>query len=447
MRYGPNRLIFNSATALRDIYQNPRTTKSHLYLFSTNNGVPFIFNTLDRSGHARKRKIIGPALSDRSMRMFEPVLSSQIDVFLKHLLTSGSKPVDVSERFRRLAMDIVVHLAYGYPLDLQIHDEHYFILQSISLANWKINSFMNWPFLSKIGIQLLLNRSPVRHQWRNIVEKMIRTRVEQDSPERRDFYSFVLQNLDAESAADFRQSELFSESLFFISAGGDTVSTAMAGVFFYLARNNRCYDKLADEIRSKFKAGSEIQGGPQLSSCRYLRACIDETLRMSPPVGGTLWRETAEPDSKEPFVVDGHIIPPGTHVGVNTYSIHHNEEYFPDPFTFSPERWLQSGEKPDDSEGMSTKHRAFVPFSVGMRSCLGKSMAYLETSLLLAKTLWYFDFERCEGSLGDVGGGKEGAPGGRGRVDEFQLYDVITSRHDGPWLSFTPRKDYVEDLL
>lgn len=153
------------------------------------------------------------------MRMFEPVLSSQIDVFLKHLLTSGSKSVDVSERFRRLAMDIVVHLAYGYPLDLQIHDEHYFILQSISLANWKINSFMNWPFLSKIGIQLLLNRSPVRHQWRNIVEKMIRTRVEQDSPERRDFYSFVLQNLDAESAADFRQSELFSESLFFISAG------------------------------------------------------------------------------------------------------------------------------------------------------------------------------------------------------------------------------------
>ncbi|ETS75220.1 hypothetical protein PFICI_13704 [Pestalotiopsis fici W106-1] len=447
MRYGPNRLVFNSVTAIRDIYQNPRTTKSHLYLFSTNKGVPFIFNTLDRSGHARKRKIIGPALSERSMRMFEPIMSSQVDVFLKYLLKSGSNLVDVSERFRRLAMDIVVHLAYGYPLDLQLHDEHYFILKSISLANWKINSFMNWPLLSKMGIQYLLDKSPVRKQWKNVIEKMIQTRVEQDSPERRDFYSFVLQNLDAETA-DFRQSELFSESLFFISAGGDTVSTAMAGTFFYLARNKRCYDKLAEEIRGKFKTGGDIHGGQQLSSCLYLRACINETLRMSPPVGGTLWREAAEATEKEPFVVDGHIIPPGTHVGVNTYSIHHNEEYFPDPFTFTPERWLETAENDAEySAGTSTQYRAFVPFSVGMRSCAGKPMAYLETSLILAKTLWYFDFERCEGSLGDVGGGKKGAPGGRGRVDEFQLYDVITSRHDGPWLKFTPRGNYFEDLF
>lgn len=208
-----------------DIYQNPNVTKSRVYLFSTNRGVPFIFNTLDRSGHARKRKIIGSALSDRSMRMFEPVMSSQVDVFLKKLLKSGSEPVDVSERFRRLAMDIVVHLAYGYPLDLQLHDEHYFILKSISLANFKINSFMNWPLLSKLGIQYILDKSPVRKQWKNVIEKMIRTRLEQDSPERQDFYSFVLQNLDAESA-DFRQSELFSESLFFISAGMYTIRPA-----------------------------------------------------------------------------------------------------------------------------------------------------------------------------------------------------------------------------
>ncbi|KAF7540128.1 hypothetical protein G7054_g1598 [Neopestalotiopsis clavispora] len=444
MRYGPNRLIFNSVTALRDIYQNPNVTKSRVYLFSTNRGVPFIFNTLNRSGHARKRKIIGSALSDRSMRMFEPVMSSQVDVFLKKLLKSGSEPVDVSEQFRRLAMDIVVHLAYGYPLDLQLHDEHYFILKSISLANFKINSFMNWPLLSKLGIQYILDKSPVRKQWKNVIEKMIRTRLEQDSPERQDFYSFVLQNLDAESA-DFRQSELFSESLFFISAGGDTVSTAMAGTFFYLARNKRCYDKLAEEIRSRFSAGNDIQSGPQLSSCTYLRACINETLRMSPPIGGTLWREAA--NEKEPFIVDGHVIPPGTHVGVNTYAIHHNEEYFPDPFTFTPERWLETTDNsPDASTGTSTQTRAFVPFSVGMRSCAGKSMAYLETSLLVAKTLWYFDFERCEGSLGDVGGGKKGVSGGRGRVDEFQLYDVITSRHDGPCLRFTPREGYCEDL-
>lgn len=47
---------------------------------------------------------------------------------------------------------------------------------------------------------------------------------------------------------------------------------------------------------------------------------------MSPPIAGTLWREQASDDEEStPLIVDGHIIPKGTYVGVNTYSLHHNE--------------------------------------------------------------------------------------------------------------------------
>lgn len=47
---------------------------------------------------------------------------------------------------------------------------------------------------------------------------------------------------------------------------------------------------------------------------------------MSPPSPGTLWRHLApEEEGHGPLVVDGHIIPNGTKVGVNTYSLHHNE--------------------------------------------------------------------------------------------------------------------------
>ncbi|KAI0009739.1 hypothetical protein F4779DRAFT_580526 [Xylariaceae sp. FL0662B] len=49
----------------------------------------------------------------------------------------------------------------------------------------------------------------------------------------------------------------------------------MAAALFYIARHRHCYDKLAAEI-----------GGPELAACSYLRACIDETLRMSPPLPG-----------------------------------------------------------------------------------------------------------------------------------------------------------------
>ncbi|KAG8409229.1 hypothetical protein J3458_019346 [Metarhizium acridum] len=116
---------------------------------------------------------------------------------------------------------------------------------------------------------------------------------------------------------------------------------------------------------------------------------------MSPAIPGTLWREevSGAKASAKPLVVDGHVIPRGVHVGVNTYSLLHNDEYFPEPFVFKPERWL------DAASGQANKD-AFAPFSLGARGCLGKSVAYMGTSLVIAKTLWHFDFEECS-----VGGG------------------------------------------
>lgn len=45
------------------------------------------------------------------------------------------------------------------------------------------------------------------------------------------------------------------------------------------------------------------------------------------------------------LIVDGHIIPRGTLVGVNPYAVMHNEEYYPEPFVFWPERWLDEGDR------------------------------------------------------------------------------------------------------
>lgn len=73
-------------------------------------------------------------------------------------------------------------------------------------------------------------------------------------------------------------------TLVFFPAGGDTTATALSALFFYLSRNTESYSKLANEIRTTFSNHSEIQGGPKLASCRYLRASIEEALRMSPPV-------------------------------------------------------------------------------------------------------------------------------------------------------------------
>lgn len=217
-----------------------------------------------------------------------------------------------------------------------------------------------------------------------------------------------------------------------VSIGGETTSTAICALFFYLSRNPEIYKRLANEIRSAFSSDEEIHGGPKLAGCRYLRACIDETLRITPPVSGTLWRELYADERDQPLIIDGHVVPSGTQVGVCIYSLHHNEKYFTDPYSFRPERWLV-----DDEAQIRLQNSAFCPFSVGPRACAGKAMAYLEFSLVVAKTLWAFDFRLAPG--GKSGGGAPGKSHGGRREDEFQLYDIFAAMHVGPELVFTAR--------
>ena len=115
-------------------------------------------------------------------------------------------------------MDVAAHLGFGFPLEVQTREETRFLLQGITLANYRINSYMNFPFLSKLGFDQIFERSKLREKWHRTVGNMITTRIAQDKSAKSDFYSFVENNLDAGSDG-IQHSELFAESLFFMSAG------------------------------------------------------------------------------------------------------------------------------------------------------------------------------------------------------------------------------------
>jgi cytochrome P450 len=224
----------------------------------------------------------------------------------------------------------------------------------------------------------------------------------------------------------------------------------MCANFFYLSRYPEVYARLAAEIRGAFGSAQEIRAGPALSSCKYLRAVIDESLRSAPPSLTTLWRVQEPSAGQQPFVVDGHVVPAGTEVGVHTYSLLHDAAYFPDPFAYRPERWLEpedpTTETAEDKERRAIMRRAQLNFGHADRVCPGKALAYLETSLLLAKTLWYFDFETAPGQEGELGAGKADCDGPWGAPGQYQVGDVFVATHDGPNLVFKPRGDAWREL-
>ena len=87
-----------------------------------------------------------------------------------------------------------------------------------------------------------------------------------------------------------------------------------------------------------------------------------------------------------------------TSVGVHALTATHSESNFHQPFRFAPERWLPEAKSEPDSPFYHDHRDASQPFSTGPRNCLGKSLAYNEMRVIIAKVLWNFDLELCEES-------------------------------------------------
>ena len=272
-------------------------------------------------------------------------------------------------------------------------------------------------------------------------------RMAVSDPDRRDFFHYLMAAVDPETGAKFSMQELWGESNLLIIAGSDTTSTALASAFFYLVHNPRTLAKATEEVRRTFGDVEEIVKSQKLGDLTYLRAVLDEGMRMSPPVGGILPREVLAGG----ITVDGHKLPGGIDIGVSHYAVQHNEKYYPRAWEFVPERWI-AGETVNftlpasrsstvSKEDVAVAKSAFTPFSVGPRACIGKNLAYAELLLALGRTLYLYDIRLAPGThIGEGQFGELGKEIGRERVGEYQLRDSFTSLKDGPMVEFRARQ-------
>ncbi|KAK8000942.1 Cytochrome P450 [Apiospora marii] len=476
VRYGPNQLYINTAKGLRDIYG---PTTSNKYLKSSHYEVMThqTANTFTHRGgkeHLRRRRIMAQAVSTKAQLEYEPRLAAHIQKFCNILLPpsvekdvkageeedkSWGQPTNVARWCNYLAFDMMADIVFGAQYDLLGSEKFRYVPEMIEKSNVRISSLVQFPGLSWLRLDRHLFREAIyaRNRFLKFVFILLRDRKAfsrgtlcgvfekppithssadgaQPSPASRsasfDVYSRLQEARDPVTGDAFGHNEIASESTTLIVAGSDTSACATASVLFYLANNPAAYARAAAEVRSKVGSRRQLTAAT-LASCEYLRACIDESLRMSPPVGTGLMREVATAG----LVVDGQALPVGCEVGVGTYAIHHSAQAYDDPFVYRPERWLAM-----DREERARVHACFVPFSAGIRSCLGKGLAYTEMMLTVGHLLFLGDFKLAGGELAKVGrGDKSFGVEGRHREGEYQLYDHIAGQKNGPWLQFTRR--------
>lgn len=83
--------------------------------------------------------------------------------------------------------------------------------------------------------------------------------------------------------------------------------------------------------------------------------------------------------------IDKVFVPGGTVVEMTSHFIHRNENIFPKPNEFNPDRWL--GEKGKDLD------KWLVAFSKGLRSSLGSNLAWAEPHLCFSHVFRKFDLQ------------------------------------------------------
>ena len=131
-------------------------------------------------------------------------------------------------------------------------------------------------------------------------------------------------------------------------------------------RNPTAYEKLTAEIDTAVADGklSIPVAYAEAIKLPYLKACINEGMRLHPSVGLTMPRFVPVGGA----TISGYHFPEGYRVGVNAAVIQYDKDVFgPDAEIFNPNRWIEG-----DAVRMD---KTMIQFGAGSRTCIGKNVS------------------------------------------------------------------------
>ncbi|KAK7590899.1 hypothetical protein V9T40_002512 [Parthenolecanium corni] len=181
----------------------------------------------------------------------------------------------------------------------------------------------------------------------------------------------LLLGMAEESSKPFTTADIREEVDTFMFAGHDSSSSATAYAVFLLGCHPEIQEKVFQELYSVFGSSDRFPTKADISQLTYLECVTRESLRLYPvvPVIGRILVEDTE--------LDGYLVPAGTTIDINISAIHRNANHFPEPNKFNPDNF--------SPENRAKRHPfAFVPFSAGVRNCIGRKFASDEEMILLS---------------------------------------------------------------
>ncbi|KAF7180412.1 hypothetical protein CNMCM7691_009580 [Aspergillus felis] len=385
VRVAPDELSFAHPDAWSDIHKRTGEEMDKapwFYRVIETNPLNILNESHER--HSRLRRQLATGFSEKAVRNQEPIIRGYIDLLLEKLRENNNdgQPVVISDWFNYTTFDIIGDLAFGEPFGClrgSNYDEWIKgILESTRLAA-VVQALSFVPWVKRIALDMVPKNLQVLHklQKQRTEAKMRRRMAVTDN--RVDLMEGLLKKKEE---LNLGVDELTSNAQVLIVAGSETTASLLCGVTYFLLQNSAAYQQLVNEVRSTFSSEKEINF-VSVNQLSYMLACLNEALRMYPPVANALPRVVPKGGAR----ILGQYIPEQTYVAIPQWALYRREEYFTEPNAFHPERFL------GDSRFANDQRDALQPFSVGPRNCLGRNLAYAEMRLILALIIFNFDMK------------------------------------------------------
>jgi cytochrome P450 len=420
IRTGPNTLSYGDPLAIKDIYgHNTKCVKDALYVVTS--GSHFhLADVVDKPEHARKRKVLSSAYALKNLEEWEHKVADKTARLMRHFdkCCTASLPkesvvpektdltVDYREWTNYFSLDAIADIGLSEILGFLDNGNDRIKGRRSDGTQYECNfreclyenahkqSLLVWPYewysiLNKVSniIPYYGRMGKLGKDWEGIPTELATRRLERYRAGEKldDFFQVLMEDKNG-NPNNLEWGEIVAEVSIMMNAGSATTAIAMANVLFQLLKNPPVMQKLLEELDAALENDDDSNDTPavvaydKVKHLPYMKACLDESLRLFPPTPQGLGRQTPADGL---YILDD-FIPGGVSVSVPALVSHRNEKYYPQADQFIPERWL--GEKGKDLQ------QYFLAFSAGARGCIGRNISYLEQTVLLASVLRRYEF-------------------------------------------------------
>lgn len=345
------------------------------------------------------RQRMSPAFTRAKVKnIFQLRMPSSISELLdyidsKHALKK--KPASMKDLFMRFTVEIITASVFGLKADcIRNKDAPFFkfamtfvepsFLRSVQLMMIffipSLAKFFGFKFFSKENDKYV----------RSIFKKVLATREKdildskEENKHNRDFVDILITMKNEDSAIEFTEDEILAQAGGTFFAGFDTTATTLMFLAYELAFNPDVQERLY-EILNEMQIGKQQMDLDKLDDIKLLDRCIKETLRKYPVL--PFLDRICEADCT---LSDGLVVKKGTTVMVCTTGLHYDENYYPDPERWNPDRFLNES---------SLVPYTYLPFGEGPRICVGLKFATLAMKWTIASLLMKFRIEPCKETI------------------------------------------------